>query len=254
MSTFQIVVLGIFGTLIILGLGIFAAFGGVFSGGGVGAVTVWGTVDQQTMDGIIDALHTTNKALDSVTYVEKDPDTYNQDLVNAMASGKGPDLFLLSGEDLTSFTDKVFTIPYNIIPQGSFLASFVDEGQLFLTPQGALALPFVLDPLVMYWNRDLFASSGIASPPQYWNDFLSLAPKMTSLDSASNVKKSAVALGEWRNIPTAKAMLSTLFMQAGDNIVGRDGAGNPTAIFGTTPERRHHQPGGVRAALLYRVR
>ncbi|TSC69599.1 MAG: Uncharacterized protein G01um101456_86 [Parcubacteria group bacterium Gr01-1014_56] len=236
MSTFQIVVLGIFSSLILIGIGVFAAFGGVFSSGGVGAVTIWGTVDQQIVGGVIDALESEDKSFEAVTYVKKDPLTYSADLVNAMASGSGPDLFLVAGDELYSFSDKVLTIPYSVIPQGSFLASFVDEGQLFLTREGALALPFTIDPLVMYWNRDLLAGAGVASPPQFWNDFFTLAPKITSLDARSNVKKSAVALGEWRNIPTAKAMLSTLFMQAGDYIVGQDNVGNTAIIFGTTPE------------------
>ncbi len=236
MSTFQIVVLGIFAALILIGIGVFAAFGGVFKSGGVGAVIVWGTIDQQTFEGVMDALHTADKSFESVKYFEKDPKTYSADLINAMASGSGPDLFLVAGEELYSFSDKVLTIPYSVIPQGSFLASFVDEGQLFLTKDGELALPFTIDPMVMYWNRDLLAGAGVASPPQFWNDFFTLAPKITSLDARSNVKKSAVALGEWRNIPAAKPMLATLFMQAGDNIVGQDNIGKTAIIFGTTPE------------------
>jgi ABC-type glycerol-3-phosphate transport system substrate-binding protein len=242
MSTFQITVLGIFASLILIGIGVFAAFGGVLGGHGVGPVTMWGTIDGQTMQGIVDALHTEDKSFESVTYVQKDAATYNADLVNAMANGSGPDLFLLAGEDIYSFSDKVLTIPYSILPQGSYLASFVDEGQLFLNGQGELALPFTIDPMIMYWNRDLFASAGIATPPLYWNDFLGLAPKITSIDARSNVKKSAVALGEWRNIPNAKEMLSTLFMQAGDNIVGTNSAGNTAIIFGNTPENATTNP------------
>jgi multiple sugar transport system substrate-binding protein len=242
MSTFQIVVLGIFASLILIGIGVFAAFGGLLGGGSVGNVTLWGTVDEQTMQGIIDALHASDKAFESVTYIEKDPSTYEAGLINAMASGSGPDLFLLSGENLQSFSDKILTIPYSIVPQGSYKAAFVDEAELFLTPQGALALPFTIDPLVMYFNRDLFASAGIASPPQNWGDFLNIAPKITSLDKGSNVKKSAVALGAWRNIPTAKAMLSTLIMQAGDNIVVRDANGGVSVVFGTTPESATRNP------------
>jgi ABC-type glycerol-3-phosphate transport system substrate-binding protein len=200
MSTFQIVVLGVFSSLILIGIGVFAAFGGVFGSHGVGSVVLWGTLDQQTMQGLLDELHTQDKSIEGVTYVQKDSATYNADLINAMASGSGPDLFMIAGEDLFSFSDKVLTIPYSIVPQGSFLASYVEESQLFLNSQGELALPFTLDPLVMYWNRDLFASAGIASPPKFWNDFLTLAPKITSLDTRSNIKTSAVAIGEWRNI------------------------------------------------------
>ena len=95
MSSFQIVVLGIFSALIIIGVGVFAAFGGVFTKSSVGVVVVWGTLDQQIMDGVTEVLRTSDNAFESVTYVEKDPKTYNADLVNAMANGTGPDLFTL---------------------------------------------------------------------------------------------------------------------------------------------------------------
>ncbi len=242
MSTFQIVVLGIFSSLILIGVGVFAAFGGVFSGGNIGAVVIWGTVDSQTMEGVIGELRTGDNSFEKVTYVHKDQATYSAELVNAMANGTGPDLFLVAGKDLHSFSDKIITIPYSVIPQGSFLASYVDEGHLFLNSEGALALPFTIDPIVMYWNRDLLASSGVATPPRFWNDFFTLAPKITSLDARSTVKKSAVALGEWRNIPNAKAVLAALFMQAGDTIVGTDQSGNTAVVFGSTPEGSSANP------------
>jgi multiple sugar transport system substrate-binding protein len=232
MSTFQIIVLGIFSSLILVGIGVFAAFGGVLGGGSVGPVVIWGTLDTQTMQGIIDDLKTDDKTLESVTYVQKSPASYESELINAMASGSGPDLFLLGDDQALSFSDKILTIPFSAVSQGSYLGSYVDEAQLFLTPQGTLALPFTLDPLVMYWNRDIFASAGVASPPSLWSEFLTLAPKITSLDNNSTVQKSAVALGEWRNIPHAKAILATLFMQVGDSVVGRAPDGTPAVTLG----------------------
>lgn len=242
MSTFQIIVLGIFSALILVGIGVFAAFGGVLGGGSVGPVTIWGTLDTSLMQGLLDEMRGQDKSLESITYVQKSEAAYRTELVNAMASGSGPDLFLLSGDDVMQFSDKILTIPFSAVSQGSYLGSYVDEASLFLTPQGALALPFVLDPMVMYWNRDLFAGAGIASPPALWSDFLTLAPKITSLDSNSAVQKSAVALGEWRNIPHAKDILAALFMQVGDTIVARAADGTPAITFGSEPDGATSNP------------
>ena len=233
-SNFQIIVLGICTTFILVGIAVFASFGGLLGGATTGKVVVWGTVDADVMQNLLDNLRENDKAFQSVSYIEKDPTTYNDELINAMANGTAPDLFELSDQDLTSFADKVTTIPYNTISQSTFLGSYIDEGQLFLTSQGSLALPFLVDPLIMYWNRDLFAGAGLSTPPKYWNDFLALSPKITSLDSNSNVKKSAVALGEWRNVSHAKEILATLFMQAGDKIVTLSSDG-PKVVFGQTP-------------------
>lgn len=234
-SNFQIIVLGLCTALLLVGIGVFASFGGFLGGRGIGKVVVWGTLDASVMQLAIENLRAGNKAFEGVSYIEKDPSTYDSELLNAMANGTAPDLFMLAGRDLISYSDKIITIPYSAVSQSSYLGSFIDEGQIFLTQDGAQALPFTVDPLVMYWNRDLFAGAGVATPPKYWNDFLSLSPKITSLDSSSNVKRSAVALGEWRNVAHAKEILSTLFMQAGDMIITRNTQGVPTVVFGSTP-------------------
>src|SRR6185312_13526424 len=227
MSNFQVILLVLFGFFLLLGVGVFAAFGGLVGGKSIGQVTVWGTLDANEMNDILATLGQSDKTFSSVKYVQKNPSTYDADLLNAMASGTGPDLFLVSQDEVSEFSNKITTIPYADYSQAQFTNSFIDEGQLFLTPQGALALPFMVDPMVMYWNRDLFASAGLAQAPQYWDDFINIAPKLTSIDDNSNVARSAVELGTWKNIGHAKAILSTLFMQAGDSIVVRDSNGNP---------------------------
>ena len=242
MSTFQLAVISIFVAFIVIGVGAFAMFGGVFGGGGVGVVTVWGTMPQETGDYLLDSLRSADKSLQDVSYVEKGAGSYESTLLNAMASGAAPDLFLVTQEQLGAFSDKIITIPYGTVSQSQFTSSFVDEGQLFLTPQGSLALPFMIDPLVMYWNRDLFGSAGIASAPVYWNDFLTLAPKMYSANSSQNITRSAVALGAWSNIAHAKEILSTLFMQAGEPITGRNSSGALMPVFGNTPSNTSGNP------------
>ena len=242
MSTFQLAVISIFVAFIVIGVGAFAMFGGVFGGGGVGVVTVWGTMPQETGDYLLDSLRSADKSLQDVSYVEKGAGSYESTLLNAMASGAAPDLFLVTQEQLGAFSDKIITIPYGTVSQSQFTSAFVDQGQLFLTPQGSLALPFMIDPLVMYWNRDLFGSAGIASAPVYWNDFLTLAPKMYSANSSQNITRSAVALGAWSNIAHAKEILSTLFMQAGEPITGRNAQGALMPVFGNTPSNTSGNP------------
>ncbi len=232
MSNFQLIVTGLFVAFLLVGVAVFALFGGVFGGSGIGVVTIWGTLPQQMGDYVLDSLSSTDKSLQDVRYVEKDAVTYQTDLLNAMASGASPDLFLVDQEQLGAFSDKIIPIPYSVVSQSAYLSQYIDEGTLFLTPTGTLALPFMVDPLVMYWNKDLFGSAGVAQPPQYWNDFLTLSPKMTSLDASQNVKKSAVALGQWSNVLHAKEILSTLFMQAGEFVTARTASGALTAVFG----------------------
>lgn len=242
LTTFQIIVLGIFSAFILVGVGVFAVSGGLGGNTNVGTVVVWGTIDSNVMQRMFEELRPNDKTFQDVNYTQKKPETYDSELVNAMASGTGPDLIMLTQDELLPFADKVLTIPYSAVSQAKFIGSYIDEGQLFLTRDGSLALPFIIDPLVMYWNRDLFAGAGVASPPLYWNEFFDLAPKVTSLDAGASVKKSAVALGQWENIFHAKDILATLFMQAGDSIVARDAEGTPDSVFGRRPTNVQSTP------------
>lgn len=242
MSTFQLVVVSVFVAFIVIGVGAFALFGGVFGGGGVGAVTIWGTMPQDTGDKLLEGLRIDDKNLQDAVYVQKDAGSYESTLLNAMASGAAPDVFLVTQEQLGAFSDKILTIPYGTVSQSQFVSSYIDEGQIFLTPQGATALPFAVDPLVMYWNRDLFGTAGLAQAPLYWNDFLTLAPKMYSANSSQNITRSAVAMGAWSNIAHAKEILSTLFMQAGEPVTARNAAGALTAVFGQTSQSAGNNP------------
>jgi hypothetical protein len=81
-SPFQIVLLALFGGLAVAGVFIFAL---VVSGGNnsaVGQVTVWGTFDESRVQAVIRAAAETDDRLTGVTYVRKDPTTYENDLVN----------------------------------------------------------------------------------------------------------------------------------------------------------------------------
>lgn len=242
MSPFQLIVTGLFAAFIVVGVAIFALFGGAFGGVGPGAVVVWGTVDEDTMQYLLDSLRSVDGSLSDTSYVKKDAATYRSDLINAMAAGTGPDVFIVSQEDLGALQDKIALIPYSAVSQQIYQSSYVNEGQLFLTTQGSLALPFIIDPLVMYWNKDMLASAGIASAPQYWSDVITQTPSLTKLDGSSNIKQSAVAMGAWSNINNAKAVLSALFMQAGDYITTRAND-RLVSTIGSTPTGAQEAPG-----------
>ena len=216
-SPFQMILLAVSIFAAVFGVIVFAIFGGVLKSS-TGPVTIWGPMDAGAMQQVFSTLKASDKAYDSVTYVQKNPATYQSDLINAIASGNPPDLFIMTQSDIAPLQNKIQTIPYASFSQSAFLSAYVDEGQLYLTPAGALALPFVLDPLVMYWNRDLFSSAGLANPPTYWSDLITTVPLLTKSDSSGTIRQSAAALGLWSNVDNAKELLATLFLQAGDTI------------------------------------
>ena len=95
-NIFQLAILAVFAFLAIAGV-IFFAFFSSGSKSTTGNVTLWGTLDASIMKEQLEFIRDATEDVEQrITYVEKDPRTYNDDLIEALASGTGPDLFLLA--------------------------------------------------------------------------------------------------------------------------------------------------------------
>lgn len=217
-SKFQLIFTGVFAAFILIGVMIFA-FGSRGGGVAISQVAIWGTIPQATFTSVFDKSPLSKSKDIKVTYTEKDVQTFDQDLVNALASGEGPDLIFVRQDAIWKNRNRLFTIPYKNYPERTFRDTFAEEGELFLMPDGVIALPFSIDPLVMYWNRDIFTNANLPKPPQYWDEFFDLSQKLTQKDGAFNITRSTAPLGEYQNITNSKEIISSLIMQAGSPIV-----------------------------------
>ncbi|HET8574875.1 MAG TPA: extracellular solute-binding protein [Candidatus Paceibacterota bacterium] len=180
-----------------------------------GTVTIWGTFPQQSMSQLIGKFYPPNQ----VKYVEKDATNFDNDLVEALAIGQGPDLVLIPQDLILKRQQSLQVIPFSVISERDFRNAYLQQGEIYLRSDGILALPFYIDPMVMYWNRDMFAQKGIVRPPQYWDELYKLAPILTEKTQDDNITQSAVALGEYQNVTHAKDILAMLMLQLGNPIV-----------------------------------
>jgi len=220
MSKFQIIFTAIFGFFIIAGVMLFATFKGK-DDLQLPAITIWGTVPESTFRAFVNEFNYTLEKPLTITYVEKKESTFHQEYVETLARSQGPDALLVPHELILKEEDKLIPVPYDVLSEREFKNTFIQPAELYLNSRGVLALPLSIDPLVMYWNRDHFTNAGLATYPRYWGDFEVLAEKITRKDAASNITRSAVALGEFRNVTNAKEILTTLILQTGDPIVKR---------------------------------
>lgn len=224
-SIFQIVILGLFAFFIVVGIFMFASLSGGSNGKDIGDVVMWGTYDASLMDSYLRTLNDTDQRAAHIFYEQIPESEFQSRLAEALASGTGPDLFLLSQADVLRDWTKVQALPYDTMSKSAFVNTFIDEGEMFLGQDGIAALPFSIDPIVLYWNRDIFAESGFANPPTYWDELFGLAEKITQRDKANNIIRATIAFGEFDNVDHAKDILSTLILQAGGDIVNRDAQG-----------------------------
>lgn len=243
MSKFQLALTVVFTAIIVVGVAIFAFFSSGSHAKTTARVTIWGSLDARVMDGLVNNMKVNHNVDLNFDYVQKDPATFDQSLVEALAVGNGPDIVLLPQDEILQNQDKLYIIPYANFSQRSFLDTFIDEGRLYLNTAGVIGVPFAVDPLVMYWNRDLVTGASFAKPASTWNELFGQIPKLTVKDSALNITTSAIAMGEWSNVRYSKEILSTLIMQAGNPIVTRDSTTQPgTDIYKTVLNSNFDQP------------
>ncbi|QQG37741.1 MAG: extracellular solute-binding protein [Candidatus Kaiserbacteria bacterium] len=224
-SPFQVILLAAFGAFGVAGILIFALFVGGGGGSGIGPITIWGPLNPSAFAAVIRQVAEDDSRLGQVTYVEKDSETYEEELLNALASGTGPDLFLLRQDYAMRDSGKVVAIPTSLLPEAQFKNVFVEAADPYFTPSGALAAPILADPLVMYWNKDVLATAGFAQAPKVWSELNDIAKAVVKKNESGSITKAAVAFGEYQNVNNAKDIIATLILQAGGSITSRDNTG-----------------------------
>ncbi len=188
-----------------------------------GTVVLWGTVKAQIVNPLLENFNIINSAF-VVKYAEKSAISFDNDLLEALAAGTGPDMFFLTEDLAYKYSNKIYAIPYQSFPVSTFKNAFIGAGEVFLTSKGVLAFPLTVDPMVMYYNRSMLDANTIAYPPAYWDEFANLVPILNKKSDKGSILKSAIAMGQFANVLHAKDILATLFMQSGNQIVAeKDG-------------------------------
>lgn len=219
MSKFQLILLIAFGILILAAVFIFSLSRG--SGGGQATtVVVWGPISSGEWLELAGNLQFAQDREVSIKYVEKEESQISEEFTQAVAEGKGPDLVILPLEAFWKERNKLLMVPFESITERDFKNTFIEEGELYLDldKSGVYALPLYVDPMVLYYNRDLLTKAGLVAPLAYWDEIYEHIGNLTVKDAAGNITKSAIALGEARNISHAKDIFSLLAMQAGTPI------------------------------------
>jgi ABC-type glycerol-3-phosphate transport system substrate-binding protein len=223
MKTFQTVLLIFFAVLIVVAVLIFS---GIIPTGSEeerlaqSPVTMWGTMASTDFKIVTDEALAAGQDF-NIAYVEKDPRTLEADLIDALASGNGPDLVLAPHTLILKQRDKFLELPYSAIPERLYRDSFVEATEVLLGPDHTIALPLYLDPIVMYWNRDMFSSAGLTAPPATWLEVQVLPSRLTELDEKENITRAAVAMGGVHNVAHFKEILASQILQTGNPIISR---------------------------------
>lgn len=184
---------------------------------------------------------------------------YEQALIEAFATDKGPDIFSIHNTWTGKYQQKglIAAMPENIkmafpVVKGSIKKEV--EWQLRASPmptphkiksefvdvvyddvvimsqdssgkykENIFALPLSVDTLALYYNKDLFNNAGIVSAPEYWNrEFQQDIKKLTKQNNKGEIVQSGAALGGSDNIERFTDILSLLMMQSGAEMMDKN--------------------------------
>lgn len=216
-SLFQAILLGVFGLAALIGIFVFATQTSTNNNADatVGTVVIWGTLPKSAMQNVLIAVTKEDQSFKDVSYEEKSKNTLAADLASAIAVGEAPDLVLASQEELRSLAKLISPIPTSTLTVSDFSTAFITEGTLLMTPtgDGYYGVPFLVDPLVLYSNRSILSSEGIAKPPSTWEALTGLVPAVAQLTPNKQITRGLIALGSYDNVHNARAILSSLLLQ-----------------------------------------
>ncbi len=192
----------------------------------------------------------------NINYRKLTYEEYEDALIEAFASDRGPDIFSIhntwvrkyQSKNLIGSVPKSMTMAYPYI-KGSvkkevayelkatqgikpsdidsyFIDTVYDdvivrtENDVNLKTEQVFGLPLSIDTLVLYYNKDLFNNAGITKAPEYWNrEFQQNVKKLTKQNNQGEIIQSGIALGGSDNIVRSTDILSLLMMQNGTNMM-----------------------------------
>ena len=159
----------------------------------------------------------------TINYYKKDITSYEKDLLDALAAGRGPDIFSIQNTWLPKHKDKLAPAPASLITPERFSEVFVDvASQDFIDGNSVYAFPLSVDSLALFYNKDLFNSAGLTGAPKTWVDFNSAVEKLTKRDAKNNILQAGAALGTAKNINRSTDILMALMLQGGAKMVSDD--------------------------------
>ncbi len=149
---------------------------------------------------------------------------YETALLNALAAGKGPDIFMVRNLNLLRDIAKIAPAPvtkFSLLGLRNLFPQIVESD---FAPDGKniYGLPLSIDTLALIYNQDLWNGAAITAPPKTWAEFEALIPKLVKKSGVSVTRAAAALGGSLKSMETAPDVLSLLMLQSGTEMLSRD--------------------------------
>ena len=156
----------------------------------------------------------------NATLEEIAPGNYENELLNALAAGRGPDVFMFNSKWLIEHGDKIAPAPSNKMTAETFSGFFPQVAEQDFVSEGRIyAMPLFVDTLALLYNRDIFDAKGVVFAPGTWKEFEEAVAKLRTFENGKTGDKAAAIGGTSASVSNAVDLVGLLMLQNGSTIV-----------------------------------
>lgn len=188
---------------------------GSSSGGYLVNLEIWGPFDDSMVySEIINQYKKINPYVGEIKYRKFNQQTYKQELIDALASGQGPDIFMINNTWFPSFENKLYPAPNPFVSPQDVKTNFPDVVYSdFVSNEKVYAVPLFMDSMQLYYNKDMLNAAGISYPPKTWQEFQDDVKILTNINEEGKIVRAGAAIGTSQNINRASDLISMLMLQ-----------------------------------------
>ena len=180
------------------------------------ALAFWGVEDKSVFSDVFKNYKAVRPNV-TVEYRAFREEEYEDALLDALASGKGPDVFMIPAHALGRQKSKLAPSDparFSLAKLKELFPTVVEQD--FASGGQVYALPLYIDTLALIYNPNLLDQAAVVRPPQIWDEVQYLSTVLRKLDERGRLSQSAVALGgSEKSVAHAGDILSLLMMQNG---------------------------------------
>lgn len=179
-------------------------------------IKIWGTEKDEVFQAIAAAYKVVHPNA-TVKYTLVSAETYDETVLNALASGNGPDVFVIGNHDLLKRGALLAPAPETQMSLADLQQAFPQAVAQDLVYGGQVfAVPLYMDTLALAYNKEMFDQAGIATPPRTWQDIIDIIPRLRLLDQNGQLARAALAVGgSEKSVDHATDILNLVMLQNG---------------------------------------
>lgn len=197
-----------------------------------------------------------------INLIAKPLQDYELESSNAIASDKGPDVWMIPNSSVLRHQDSLAPVPENFFQKnkndhttntqyikGRYVPIVVKEN---VNDNKIYGLPLFVDTLALFSNPHLLGARANAlqnsdfkfdptlfnTGPRTWNELVDLVKQYTAKSSGNQIDQSALAMGRSDNVDEANDILAALMLQNGTVMSSPDGL---TATFNLPSQKQINQ-------------